>query len=153
MSNEKEMINHPAHYNLPGRRECIVEMEERFSPQIVFGFCIGNEYKYTYRAGHKGDIEQDAKKAAWYQRKAKELSHKYYYPAMKKITENKTPESVIAMLYDYYGAYILADALSDIFNDKDAEIEELKAEVEALKSELDDFKEQICDLMEELGGD
>jgi len=153
MSKEKEMINHPAHYNAPGRKECIVEMEERFPPEIVFGFCIGNAYKYSYRAGHKDDAEQDAKKAVWYQQKAKELSEKYYYPAIKKITETKTPESVIAMLHDYYGAHILADTLADIFNDKDAEIEELKAEVEELKAELDDFKEQICDLMEELEGD
>ena len=153
MSKEKEMINHPEHYNVPGRKECIVEMEELFSPQIVWGFCACNEYKYAYRAGHKGDIEQDAKKAVWYQQKAKELLEKYYYPAIKKATKTKTPESVIDMLKKYYGAHILADTLADILADKDAEIEELKAEVEELKSELDDFKEQICDLMEELEGD
>lgn len=146
MSKEKEMINHPEHYNVPGRKECIVEMEELFSPQIVWGFCACNEYKYAYRAGHKGNIEQDAKKAVWYQQKAKELLEKYYYPAIKKATKTKTPESVIDMLKKYYGAHILADTLADILADKDAEIEELKAE-------LDDFKEQICDLMEELEGD
>lgn len=29
---EPELVNHPDHYNRPGQKECIVEMEEKFGP-------------------------------------------------------------------------------------------------------------------------
>ena len=32
---EPEMVNHPDHYNRPGQKECIVEMEEKFGPAAV----------------------------------------------------------------------------------------------------------------------
>lgn len=61
-------INHPSHYNIPGRKECIVEMEEKFGPSAVYHFCICNNYKYLYRAGEKESEHEsdDLKKAAWY---------------------------------------------------------------------------------------
>lgn len=31
---EPEMVNHPDHYNRPGQKECIVEMEERFGSAL-----------------------------------------------------------------------------------------------------------------------
>jgi hypothetical protein len=60
MSNEKETVNHPAHYNQhPSGIECIDIVEH-------FNFNIGNAIKYLWRAGLKGDAIEDLKKAAWY---------------------------------------------------------------------------------------
>lgn len=65
---EEVEVNHPTHYNIPGRKECIVEMEEKFGPLAVYHFCVCNNYKYLYRAGEKeSELESDdLKKAAWY---------------------------------------------------------------------------------------
>lgn len=64
----KEMVYHPSHYNKSGRKECIVEMEEKYGIAATVGFCLMNAYKYLYRAGDKADnsYEQDRKKAEWY---------------------------------------------------------------------------------------
>lgn len=63
-----EMINHPSHYIQEGRKECIVEMEERYGSEYVIVWCLMNAYKYLYRAGNKSDnpMEQDKGKAQWY---------------------------------------------------------------------------------------
>lgn len=60
-----EKVNHPQHYNIPGRKECIVEMEEHYGVEAVKTFCELNAYKYRYRAHLKGG-EEDIKKAGWY---------------------------------------------------------------------------------------
>ena len=62
----KEMVNHPSHYNLDGRKECIVEMEEQFGVKNVATWCYMTAYKYLYRMGNKGDAEEDIDKASWY---------------------------------------------------------------------------------------
>ncbi len=63
-----EQVNHPEHYNLPGKKECIVQMKEDYGVRIVAIFCLTNAYKYLYRAGYKpGQPEaQDIQKARWY---------------------------------------------------------------------------------------
>ena len=63
-----EQVNHPSHYNTPGRKECIVEMEEQYGLGNTAIFCLMNAYKYLYRAGEKADNsqEQDINKARWY---------------------------------------------------------------------------------------
>ena len=63
-----ELVNHPDHYNLPGRKECIVEMKEKYGSRIVAVFCVTNAYKYLYRAGQKNGApeSQDIEKAKWY---------------------------------------------------------------------------------------
>jgi len=61
----KENINHPSHYNQEGRKECIVEMREKFGDTAVKDFCMLNAYKYLYRADNKNGVE-DLKKAVWY---------------------------------------------------------------------------------------
>lgn len=66
------MVNHPSHYNIPGRKECIEEMIDRFSSETVISFCRLNVYKYRYRAELKNGIE-DLKKADWYEAKMNEL--------------------------------------------------------------------------------
>ena len=60
-------VRHPAHYNIPGRKECIVEMLEKFGPEKVAAFCELNAYKYRYRHDLKGG-EEDLQKADFYDR-------------------------------------------------------------------------------------
>lgn len=55
----EERVDHPAHYNdVPGI-ECIDVVEH-------FTFNRGNAIKYLWRAGAKGDVLEDLKKARWY---------------------------------------------------------------------------------------
>lgn len=61
-----EKVNHPDHYNLPGKKECIEQMMEDYGRHITAIFCLTNSYKYLYRAGHKDDYEADIEKAKWY---------------------------------------------------------------------------------------
>ncbi len=65
-------VNHPAHYNAPGRKECIVEMLEKFGSEKVQIFCELNAYKYRYRHEMKNG-QEDLDKAAWYENKRNEL--------------------------------------------------------------------------------
>ena len=57
---KKEMVDHPKHYNM-GKYEAIDVIED-----WNLGFNLGNTVKYISRAGHKDNILQDLKKAAWY---------------------------------------------------------------------------------------
>lgn len=66
---ESEMVNHPDHYNRPGQKECIVEMEERFGTAAVRYFCLLSRYKYLYRCGLKDGTTQELSKADWYRDK------------------------------------------------------------------------------------
>lgn len=63
-----EFVNHPEHYNRPGRKECIEEMLEIFGPDAVYWFSVLSAYKYEYRAGNKAgqSHERDMSKAEWY---------------------------------------------------------------------------------------
>lgn len=74
-----EMVSHPSHYNKDGRKECIVEMEEKYGAGVTAVFCLTNAYKYLYRAGEKIDnpMEQDKNKAQWYFDYANKLIEKY----------------------------------------------------------------------------
>lgn len=71
----KEMVNHPAHYNAPGRKECIEEMVDEWGAEQTAIWCEMTAYKYEYRAGTKegNSAEQDMAKRQWYLDKAKEL--------------------------------------------------------------------------------
>ena len=62
--NEHDLVNHPSHYET-GKFECIEVMEEALGRDVVKGFCIGNAFKYLYRAKRKNGLE-DLKKAQWY---------------------------------------------------------------------------------------
>ena len=57
---KKEMVNHPSHYNM-GKYEAIDVIED-----WNLNFNLGNSVKYISRAGHKGNIIEDLKKARWY---------------------------------------------------------------------------------------
>jgi len=55
-----DAVNHPAHYTgHPSGVECITVTEH-------FNFNVGNAIKYLWRAGQKGDVVEDLKKARWY---------------------------------------------------------------------------------------
>lgn len=58
-------INHPEHYNIPGRKECIDEMLDKFGTEKLQAFCELNAYKYRYRHNLKNGTE-DLRKAKWY---------------------------------------------------------------------------------------
>ena len=58
-------VNHPSHYNTPGRKECIEEMLDKFGTEKLQAFCELNAYKYRYRHTHKNGRE-DLRKAKWY---------------------------------------------------------------------------------------
>ena len=78
-----ELVNHPEHYQKTGRKECIVEMQDRFGSYITILFDLTNCYKYLYRAGDKdgNSKDQDIEKAKWYYRHAMAL-----YKADVKLT-------------------------------------------------------------------
>lgn len=67
-----EKVNHPDHYNAPGRKECIVEMLEKYGSEKVQAFCELNAYKYKYRHEMKNG-QEDLEKAAWYEDYATKL--------------------------------------------------------------------------------
>ena len=69
----KEMVNHPQHYNRPGRKECIDEMIDLYGIEATEQWCRMTAYKYHYRMGLKDDIAQEVGKAEWYEQKADEL--------------------------------------------------------------------------------
>ena len=74
-----ELVSHPNHYNLPGRKECIVEMDEKYGAEATTIFCLTNAYKYLYRAGNKdgNTKEQDISKAIFYFDYANKLINGY----------------------------------------------------------------------------
>ena len=69
---EKELVNHPMHYNKEGRKECIDEMQDIFGTEFTIIWAIMTAYKYRYRIGEKDDVEQERGKICWYEDWAKE---------------------------------------------------------------------------------
>ena len=98
--NNSEMVNHPDHYNQPGKKECIVEMEEKFGTEAVYSFCVCNAFKYEYRAGEKTDNlkEQDLKKAAWYTDYAAKLIDKM---SVNKVEKEIFKNSIVPENYSF----------------------------------------------------
>lgn len=60
-------VIHPGHYNIPGRKECIEEMVDKFGMEAVETFCALNAYKYIYRHELKNG-QEDLDKAKNYQK-------------------------------------------------------------------------------------
>ena len=69
MSEEKDMVNRPAHYN-SGGIECIDAMRAMLGEEGFIAYCKGSAFKYTWRSGLKFDEGEDLKKAVWYTRMA-----------------------------------------------------------------------------------
>lgn len=76
---EINSVNHPSHYQKDGRKECIVEMEEKYGAEATAIFCLTSAYKYLYRAGEKENnpAEQDLGKARFYFDYTNKLIAKY----------------------------------------------------------------------------
>lgn len=74
-----KQVNHPSHYQKKGRKECIIEMEEKYGAEVTAVFCLTSAYKYLYRAGEKEDnpSERDISKAKWYLDYTNKLISKY----------------------------------------------------------------------------
>lgn len=86
-----EMVNHPSHYNLPDRKECIDEMIDIYGLKDVAKWCEITAYKYKYRAGHKGSVTEDMSKAAWYTIKAHELKSRRRWKIFGKFVDRFMP--------------------------------------------------------------
>lgn len=59
-----DVVNRPAHYTT-GKIEVIHYLQDKLSPDMFEGFCVGNALKYLSRYRHKGGLS-DIKKAGWY---------------------------------------------------------------------------------------
>lgn len=57
-----DAVNHPAHYGGEQNPYEAIKVIEAWG----LGFCLGNTVKYISRAGKKGDVLEDLKKAKWY---------------------------------------------------------------------------------------
>lgn len=68
---DEDMVNSPSHYN-SGDIECIDAIEAALTPEEFVGYLKGNQLKYIWRMGKKGDAAQDLDKSMWYGRKLME---------------------------------------------------------------------------------
>lgn len=74
-----EQVNHPDHYGGVDNPYEAIRVIEAWS----LGFCLGNAAKYICRAGKKGDVLTDLKKAAWYLNREIERLEKEYTNAAR----------------------------------------------------------------------
>lgn len=114
-----EMVNHPSHYNLPNRKECIDEMIDIYGLKDVAKWCEITAYKYKYRAGHKDSLTQDVQKAIWYTIKAHELKSRRRWKIFSKIADRYLPmfiKGIFAwmMLFCMLYAILFSDSCSMI---------------------------------------
>lgn len=72
MIEQPDLVNEPPHYK-QGRTEVFDQMLKLFGKEAVMNYCEINAFKYRMRAGYKSNIEEDIKKAMWYDSKLKEL--------------------------------------------------------------------------------
>lgn len=91
---EKDMVNHPQHYNRDGAIECIDEMITVFGKDIVACFCLCNVWKYRYRASDKGH-EEDLSKSDYYMDKYKELITGRSVLGFESVTELEELEDIV----------------------------------------------------------
>ena len=105
-----ENVNHPAHYNQEGRKECIYEMVDMFGYQYTIEWCIITAYKYYYRAGEKenNSFQQDISKALWYLGWARE-----------HLLEVKDEEALRRIIY--HGGFV-SDCITTMLTNKIKEV-------------------------------
>lgn len=60
-----DAVNHPDHYKA-GEYECIKVMREVYGDVAFRSFCILNAFKYLWRQGKKGPLNEDVEKAKKY---------------------------------------------------------------------------------------
>ena len=89
-----DMVNHPSHYNLPNRKECIDEMIDIYGLKDVAKWCEITAYKYKYRARHASSFTnfvQDMHEATWYMDKVRELKSRRRWEIFSKIADRYLP--------------------------------------------------------------
>lgn len=89
-----EMVNHPSHYNLPDRKECIDEMIDIYRLKDVAKWCEITAYRCKYRARHASSFTnfvQGMHEAAWYTDKARELKSKRRWKIFSKVADRYLP--------------------------------------------------------------
>lgn len=89
-----EMVNHPSHYNLPDRKECIDEMIDIYGLKDVAKWCEITAYRCKYRARHASSLTnfvQGMHEAAWYTDKARELKSKRRWKIFSKFVDKFIP--------------------------------------------------------------
>ena len=132
-------VNHPSHYNLPGRKECIVEMLETFGVQKTKAFCELNAYKYRYRAGWKGDAEKDLAKADWYENYGANLDAGNETPYL--------PNEIICKIATHYGAeHQILKAIEECGELQTAIIKYYFAPSDTAKQTLEHLVEEAADV-------
>ena len=114
-----DMVNHPSHYNLPNRKECIDEMIDIYGLKDVAKWCEITAYKYKYRAGHKGSAVEDMSKAARYMTKACELKSKRRWEIYSNLADRYLPTLIKGiftwiMLFCMFYAILFSDRCSMI---------------------------------------
>ena len=91
-------IKSPEHYKTH-EFECIDEMLLAFGEEAVINFCILNAWKYRYRAGSKGNAEEDLKKADEYMRFV------YWLKGMPDLLKLKIDGEEISWGYDNMSSF------------------------------------------------
>ena len=66
MSDKEDLVNNPSHY----ASEKITVTYEPIQFCCLFGFSLGNAFKYLFRRKHKGNELQDLQKARYYLERA-----------------------------------------------------------------------------------
>lgn len=67
MPEKVDTVNHPPHYNQPGKLETIEVMKNSLSTEEFHGYLKGQVLKYLARANYKHATPlEDTKKAQWY---------------------------------------------------------------------------------------
>lgn len=85
---DNDVVNQPSHYQV-NEKECIVEMLILFGTDDFIKYCTVNAWKYRYRAGNKGDADEDLKKADRYIEYAYRASRiKLWGVSPAKLTDN-----------------------------------------------------------------
>lgn len=96
-------VNHPSHYNVSGKKECIVEMRDKYGDTMTAIFCLMNAYKYDYRAGHKGSLIEDIEKMQWYM--------DYY---TNNLSTNISADSIVDYINKLYNDLIKGGASDEV---------------------------------------
>lgn len=115
-----DMVNHPSHYNLPDRKECIDEMIDIYGLKDVAKWCEITAYRCKYRARHASSFTnfvQGMREAAWYTYKARELKSKRRWKIFSKIADRYLPmfiKGIFAwmMLFCMFHAVLFPDRYS-----------------------------------------
>ena len=110
-----DMVNHPSHYNLPNRKECIDEMIDIYGLKDVAKWCEITAYKYKYRAGHKDSFTQDMQKASWYMVKACELKSKRRWEIYSNLADRYLP-TLIKGIFTWIMLFCMLHAI--LFSDR-----------------------------------